>query len=215
MDAYSLSKTWSVTMKSAVGLFTVTARNSQKFVARRLSTPRKNRKQKLNSRTREFTRSHWTFFCTSTEGPGTYPTPNFSAPLVEPSGHEWFRRATKNRLEGKTKTDEERERESFDLKHWICGICGCVVLLMCRNILGVRLRVVRLLLSPSSETISKLRGEKWPREIGHFLTRGALSRRHDGLSERGDTRCLVRFWRALIPARSLFVAFRLYEFSVD
>ena len=109
MDAYFLSKTWLVTMKSAVGLFTATARNLRKSAARRLYTPRKNRKQKSNSRTREFTRSHWTFFCMSTEGPGISPTPNFSVRLVEPSDHEWFRRATKNHPEGKTKTDEERD----------------------------------------------------------------------------------------------------------
>ena len=110
MDAYFLSKTWSVTMKSAVGLFTATARNLRKSAVRRLYTPRKNRKQKSNSRTREFTRNHWTFFCTSTEGPGISPTPNFSVPLVEPLDHGWFRRATKNHPEGKTKTDEERDR---------------------------------------------------------------------------------------------------------
>jgi len=43
--------------------------------------------------------------------------------------------------------------------------------------LGVRLRVVRLLLySPSSETIYKRQVKKWPREIGRFLSRGFLSR---------------------------------------
>ena len=140
MDAYSLSKTWSVTTKSAVGLFTVTARNWQKSVARRLSTPRKNRKQKSSSRTREFTRSHWTFFCTSTEGQGIYLTPNFSVRLVEPSGHEWFRRATKNRREDKTKTDEEKRQTLNWIVTWICGICDCVILHMCRNLLSSMLK---------------------------------------------------------------------------
>ena len=124
-------KTWLATTKSAVGLFTETARNWPRFAAPRLFTPQKSRKRKWNFPIPEYTRSRWTFFCTSTEAREIFPTPSFLAQHVEQLGPEWFPKATKTPRRNKTRIDEVwfPVYKSFNyVDSWSSLLFGCVFL---------------------------------------------------------------------------------------
>lgn len=107
-----------------------TEKSLLRCAAHQLSMPQRNRRQKSNFRTQEFTRSLSTFFCTSTEEMETFPMPNYSAQLVEPSGHELFRKMTTIRQENKTKTDELRSQTPFMESSTAVTCCSNLIFLL-------------------------------------------------------------------------------------
>jgi len=83
--------------------------------------------------------------------------------------------------------------------------------LWCFFTVDSRLRVLPLSLSPSCVTRKKTARKKWPSEIHHFFLAVFFCVTHDGLSERGTTRSLSRFfWDEQFPLFSC-VTTEFYE----